>query len=73
MVTSFDEIGKVLDEKGGYVKTYWSGELASELKIKEAFQATSRCISEDEYPPEGAIDPADNKPAKYIIYYARAY
>lgn len=73
MVTSFDEIGKVLDEKGGYVKTYWSGELASELKIKEAFQATSRCIAEDEYPPKGAIDPADNKPAKYIIYYARAY
>ena len=70
--TDFNEFGKILDEKGGYVKTYWCGDQDCEMKVKDVDQATSRCYEPDEA-GEDAVCPCCGKKAKHIIYYARAY
>lgn len=70
-VNSFEEIGQVLDTKGGYVKAQWCGDEACEVKIKDTYQATSRCI--DEKAHATGVCPCCGKKAKYIVYYARAY
>lgn len=68
----FNEFGKILDTKGGYIKTNWCGDQACELKVKDAYQATSRCYEPDEA-SDDAVCPCCGKKAKHIIYYARAY
>lgn len=70
-VNSLEEIGTTLDEKGGYVKANWCGELACEMKIKDLYQATSRCI--DEHHEAQGECPCCGQKGKYIVYYARAY
>ena len=70
-VNTLEEVGKVLDEKGGYVKMNWCGEEACELKIKELYQATSRCI--DEHEKADGVCPCCGKKAKHVVYFARAY
>ena len=70
-VNTLEEVGKVLDEKGGYVKMNWCGEEACELKIKELYQATSRCI--DEHEEADGVCPCCGKKAKHVVYFARAY
>ena len=70
-VNTLEEVGQVLDEKGGYVKMNWCGEEACELKIKELYQATSRCI--DEHEEADGVCPCCGKKAKHVVYFARAY
>lgn len=70
--TNFDEFGKILDTVGGYIKTPWCGDDACEVKVKEAYQATSRCYEPNEA-KEDDVCPCCGKKAKHIIYYARAY
>ena len=70
-VNTLEEVGKVLDEKGGYVKMNWCGEEACELKIKDLYQATSRCI--DEHEEADGVCPCCGKKAKHVVYFARAY
>ncbi|HAD23368.1 MULTISPECIES: proline--tRNA ligase [Kandleria] len=68
----FNEFGDILDNKGGYIETYWCGDLDCEMKVKDEYQATSRCYRPDEA-KEDAVCPCCGKKAKHIIYYARAY
>ncbi len=68
----YNEFGHILDTKGGYIKTPWCGEEECELKVKEDYQATSRCYLVDEA-KEDDVCPCCGKKAKHIIYYARAY
>ncbi len=70
-VNTLEEVGRVLDEKGGYVKMNWCGEEACELKIKDLYQATSRCI--DEHEEADGVCPCCGKKAKHVVYFARAY
>ena len=70
-VNTLEEVGRVLDEKGGYVKMNWCGEEACELKIKDLYQATSRCI--DEHEKADGVCPCCGKKAKHVVYFARAY
>lgn len=70
-VDTLEGIGEVLDTKGGYVKANWCGELDCELEIKNRYQATSRCIAEDE--EANGVCPVCGKKAKQIVYFARAY
>lgn len=70
-VNTLEEVGRVLDEKGGYVKMNWCGEEACELKIKDLYQATSRCIGEHE--EADGVCPCCGKKAKHVVYFARAY
>ena len=65
-----DELGKAVD--GGFAKAMWCGDRACEDKIKEQFNATSRNMPFD----QTAIDDhcvCCGKPAKKLIYFAKAY
>lgn len=68
----YSQFGEILDTKGGYIKTNWCGDQACELKVKEDYQATSRCYEPNEA-SDDAVCPCCGKKAKHIIYYARAY
>lgn len=70
-VHSLDELKDALD-KGGYAKMMWCGETPCELKIKELYQATARCIPFDQVPFDDTC-PVCGKKAKYVVLFARAY
>lgn len=67
----YDEFKNILDTKGGYIKMMWCGDQACEEKIKEDTGATSRCIKDEE--AFGDVCPICGKPAKKVVYYAKAY
>ena len=69
---SYDEFKEILDTKGGYIKMMWCGDENCEVKIKEDTGATSRCIKEEEK-PFGDVCPICGKPAKKVVYFAKAY
>ena len=50
----------------------WCGDEACEVKIKEETGATSRCIKEEEE-AFGDGCPICGKPAKKVVYFAKAY
>ena len=41
---SLEEAKKIQEEKGGFIKTMWCGELACEMKMKEQAGMSSRCM-----------------------------
>ena len=68
---NLEELGKIV-EKGGYAKVMWCGDVACENKVKEMFNATSRCM------PFAQIKIDDHcaicgGEAKYLILFAKAY
>jgi prolyl-tRNA synthetase len=71
-VDSLEELNAVLN-KGGYARMAFCGDEACELKIKELTNGgTTRCIYKESV-PEGTLCPVCGKPAKMIVYFARAY
>lgn len=69
---TYDEFKEILDTKAGYIRMMWCEDDACEAKIKEETGATSRCIKEDEE-PFGDVCPICGKPAKKVVYFAKAY
>ena len=69
-VHNMDELGKVVD--GGFAKAMWCGDRACEDKIKEQFNATSRNMPFDQTPIDDHCV-CCGKPAKKLIYFAKAY
>ena len=41
---SLEETKKIIEEKGGFVKTMWCGDLECEMKFKEVAGVSSRCM-----------------------------
>ena len=68
---TYDEFKEILNTKAGYIRMMWCDD-ACEAKIKEETGATSRCIKEDEE-PFGDVCPICGKPAKKVVYFAKAY
>ncbi len=69
---NFEEFASVLEEKGGFVKAMWCGNRECEDKIKEATAASSRCIPfEEEHVSDVCV--CCGKPAKHMVYWAKAY
>lgn len=71
-VNSYDEMKRVLDDKGGFVSAHWDGTVETEAAIKEETKATIRCI------PLNAREEAGNciktgKPSNRRVLFARAY
>lgn len=71
-VETFDEMVKVLDEKGGFVSAHWDGTAETETKIKEETKATIRCIPLDA-PEEAGNCVYSGKPSNRRVLFARAY
>lgn len=72
--TTFEEFNNLLNEpKPGFVKAMWCGEKECELDIKDKTGGvTSRCIGEiQEHLSDTCI--CCGKPAKYMVYWGRAY
>ncbi|MBG9491880.1 hypothetical protein ABE54_03740 [Bacillus thuringiensis] len=66
-VTNFEEMKKLADEKQGFIKAMWCGELACEEKLKEEVGVSSRCMSfEQEHLAEECI--CCGKEAKQMVY-----
>ena len=69
---SFDEMVKLLDEKGGFISAHWDGTAETEEKIKEQTKATIRCIPLNNKQEEGVCI-FSGKPSKERVLFARAY
>ena len=69
---SLEEAKQLQEEKGGFIKTMWCGELACEMKMKEQAGMSSRCMPLHQ---EHLADtcPICGKPAKHMIYWGVAY
>ena len=69
---SLEEAKQLQEEKGGFIKTMWCGELDCELKMKEQAGMSSRCIP---FKQENLGDtcPICGKKAKHMIYWGVAY
>jgi prolyl-tRNA synthetase len=71
-VSTLEELNAVLD-KGGYARMPFCGEAECEDEIKALTNGgTARCIYKNEA-PKGVLCPACGKPARMIVYFARAY
>jgi len=71
-VDTYEELKKVLDEKGGFVMAHWDGTAETEAKIKEETKATIRCIPLDA-PEENGKCVYSGKPSDKRVVFARAY
>ena len=69
---SLEEAKQIQQEKGGFIRTMWCGELQCELDMKEKAGMSSRCIP---FQQEHLSDVCAccGKPAKHMIYWGVAY
>ena len=71
-VENLDEMIKNADERPGFIKAMWCGELACEEKLKEVAGVTSRCIPfEQEEITDTCV--CCGKKAKHMLYWGKAY
>ena len=70
-VEDYENFKKSLDEKGGFIKAPWCGNIECEQKIKEETTATTRCIAEEQIEKEKCI--CCGHDAKHIVYFGRSY
>ena len=68
---SEEELKENLD-KGGFIKIMWCGDVECENKIKEKYQATSRCMPFDQTPID-TVCPICGKKGKHVILFGKAY
>ena len=71
--TSLEEITRALEEKGdGFIMAMWCGDEACEDKVKEVTGVGSRCIPmEQRHIADTCV--CCGKPAKYMVYWGKAY
>ena len=69
---SLEEAKQIQQEKGGFIKTMWCGELECELKMKEQAGMSSRCMPLEQEQLSD-VCPICGKPAKHSIYWGVAY
>ena len=74
-VTEWGELAEILETKGGFVYTGWSGDPAVEARAKDELKATVRVIPDPEFrsetPPERCIGGEGD--ARMEVVWARAY
>jgi prolyl-tRNA synthetase len=70
--TTLEEVEKIMNENPGFVKSYWCGEEACELRMKEIKGTKSRCILEsDDYHDHKCI--VCGKDAKHKVAWGIQY
>ncbi|MBQ8947830.1 MAG: proline--tRNA ligase [Lachnospiraceae bacterium] len=68
----YDEFRQIFNEKAGFVKAMWCGDVECENRIKEDLSVTSRCMPfEQEQIGDKCV--CCGKPAKHMVYWGRAY
>jgi prolyl-tRNA synthetase len=71
VVSNYDDLKKIISNKGGFVKTSWCGELECELKIKEETGADIRVIPFSEDRVANCV--YCRKHGKHTVYFASSY
>lgn len=73
--STYEEFKDAADNKPGFIKAYWCGDVACEDKIKEDLSVTSRCIpfGEEALVHEGDTCVCCGRPAKKMVYWGKAY
>ena len=69
---TMEEMIRILDADGGFVRAHWDGTSETEQKIKEETKATIRCIPLNNKPEAGKCI-YSGKPSKERVLFARAY
>jgi prolyl-tRNA synthetase len=70
--TELDDFIKTAEQKPGFIKAMWCGELECEEKLKELAGVSSRCLPfEQEQLSDKCI--CCGKPAKDMVYWGKAY
>jgi prolyl-tRNA synthetase len=70
--TSLDELKQIADEKPGFIKAMWCGDLECEEKLKEVAGVSSRNIPfEQEHISDTCV--CCGKHAKSMVYWGKAY
>ncbi len=72
-VSNWEEFTEILENKSGFISTFWDGTVETEEAIKQQTKATIRCIPLDDNNAEGKKDVFSGKDAKYKVLYAKAY
>lgn len=68
----YDSFKEIVENKPGFVKAMWCGDVACEDQIKEETGATSRCMPfEQEHVADTCV--CCGKPAKKMVYWGKAY
>ena len=69
---TFDELKKIANEKNGFIKAMWCGDVECENRLKEEAGVTSRCMP---FAQETLSDTCVccGKPAKKMVYWGKAY
>ena len=69
---TLEEFEQIVEEKPGFIKAMWCGDVACENLIKENTGATARCIP---FEQENLADTCVccGKPSKEMVYWGRAY
>ena len=70
---NLEELGRIAENQGGFIRGMWCGETACEEKIKESFAVTSRCMpfTDQERISETCV--CCGKSAKKLVYWGKAY
>ena len=70
--TNYEEFVDAINNKPGFVKAMWCGNVECENKIKDDTTATSRCMPfEQEKISDVCV--CCGKPAKALVYWGKAY
>jgi prolyl-tRNA synthetase len=69
----YAELGKFLDDPGGFVEAGWCGDAACEARVKEETKATIRLLPLDKKDTGGAPCVVCGKTARDIAVFGRAY
>lgn len=70
--TNMDDLKKIADEKPGFIKAMWCGDVECEEKLKEVAGVSSRCMPfEQEHLSDTCV--CCGKPAKAMVYWGKAY
>ena len=71
--TTMEELVAIANEKSGYIRAMWCGELDCELKLKEEADVSSRCIPFNDTEAVSDVCVCCGKPAKKLVYWGKAY
>lgn len=69
---SYDELKKIVSDKGGFVHAHWCGSVDCEDKVQEETKATIRCIPLESDEEKGSCILCENESKKRVIF-AKSY
>ncbi|MBR6280909.1 MAG: proline--tRNA ligase [Lachnospiraceae bacterium] len=70
---NYDEFREIANNKPGFIRAMWCGDVACENKIKEDLAVTSRCMPFNDQEHISDVCACCGKPAKKLVYWGKAY